>query len=104
MVVAVELESGHVVVGAQSTGNRQALVGLHIPELVDAVGPLVQPPTARRIAVAVELYRRDVVVGARSTGNRQALAGLAVDEHHLVADWVGAGYACGEDQTGDKHG
>jgi hypothetical protein len=37
-------------------------------------------------------------------GNRHALAGLAVDEHHLVADWVGPGYAGGEDQTGDKHG
>jgi hypothetical protein len=58
-----------------STGNRQAVVGLHVPDLVDgAAGHVVDPPGARRMAV--ELKSRHVVVGAHAPGDRQALPRL----------------------------
>src|SRR6185503_15270498 len=83
--IAFELKSGHVVLGAHATGNRQAFAGLNVLDLVDAVaGHLAEPPSARRIFVAVELQGSDVVFGAHTTGDRQALAGLGVDEHQLA--------------------
>jgi hypothetical protein len=72
--VAVELQGADVVVGALAPGNRQAFVGLHVPDLVDAAaGHIADPPGARRMAVAVELKSRHIVVGAHAPGDRQAL-------------------------------
>ena len=47
IAVAVELKSRHVVVSAHATGNRQALVGLHVLDLVHAAaGHIADPPAA----------------------------------------------------------
>ena len=43
--VAVELQCADVVVGAHTPGDRQALVSLHVPDLVDAAaGHVIDPP------------------------------------------------------------
>jgi hypothetical protein len=41
MAVAVELQGSDVVVGALAPGNRQALAGLHVPDLVVPVMSLI---------------------------------------------------------------
>jgi pimeloyl-ACP methyl ester carboxylesterase len=84
IVVAVELKSRHVVVGAPAPSDRQALAGLNIPDLVGAAPGRVDVPGARRIAVADELKNRHVVVGAPAPSDRQALTCLGVDEHHTL--------------------
>ena len=77
--IAVELKSGHVVLGAHATGDRQALCCLHVLDLVEtAAGDVGDPPSAREISVTFELKSGHVVLGAHATGNRQAFAGLNV--------------------------
>jgi hypothetical protein len=81
IIVAVELKSRHVVVGAPTPGDRQALAGLHVPDLV-AAAERIDVPRARRIVVAVELKSLHVVVSAPTPSDREAFAGLGVDELH----------------------
>lgn len=44
MVVAVELQGIDVVVGTIATGNRQALMSLHVPDLLRAAASHVSHP------------------------------------------------------------
>jgi len=81
ILIARELKASHVVFGTHAAGNGQALVRLHIPDLIHAAARHIgDPPPPGRIGVAVELEGSDVVVGADATGNGQAFARLHIPQ------------------------
>jgi hypothetical protein len=92
IVVAVELQSRHVVFRAPPSRDGEALARLDVLDLVAVGADRIQPPAARWLAVAVELQSRHVVVSAHAPGDDDIVKAIAVDissARHAIAEIVG---------------